>query len=105
MAGRLGRTGRVVGVDLSRELIDQARTRAAELGERIRFEVGDAQSLAFPDASFDACREDRAWQPIADPARTVPRRAKAGGRTCARDAARTVLATINGCIAPGTVAA
>lgn len=43
----------VVGVDPSAPYVDYARSRTAD--PRIRFEVGDAQGLPFPDASFDKC--------------------------------------------------
>jgi ubiquinone/menaquinone biosynthesis C-methylase UbiE len=39
----------VVGVDVSREMLEEARRKAPQL----RFEVGDASRLAFPDGSFD----------------------------------------------------
>jgi SAM-dependent methyltransferase len=44
----------VVGVDLSPEMIDQARALLPpELADRVRFEVGDAAALPFPDGAFD----------------------------------------------------
>ncbi len=43
----------VTGVDIATNLIGQARNRAAEAGETISFEEGDAEALAFQDASFD----------------------------------------------------
>jgi SAM-dependent methyltransferase len=44
----------VVGVDLSHEMIEEARRRTPlELQGRVRFEVGDSSALPFPDASFD----------------------------------------------------
>lgn len=39
----------VVGIDLSPEMIELARARYPDA----RFEVGDVEALAFPDASFD----------------------------------------------------
>jgi len=42
----------VVGVDLSRPYIEYAR--AHNPLNRVRFEVGDAQNLGFPEGSFDA---------------------------------------------------
>lgn len=47
----------VVGMDLNRSAVEQARAReeTARLGSRARFEVGDAsQALPFADGSFDA---------------------------------------------------
>ncbi len=45
---------RVVGLDLTPEMLDQARRLAAERGvANVEWVVGDAQQLPFPDASFD----------------------------------------------------
>jgi ubiquinone/menaquinone biosynthesis C-methylase UbiE len=45
---------RVVGVDLADAMLAEARRKTpAELAGRVRFENGDASTLAFPDASFD----------------------------------------------------
>jgi SAM-dependent methyltransferase len=44
----------VTGIDYVPALIERARTRAAADGLDAEFQVGDAQDLAFPDASFDA---------------------------------------------------
>ena len=44
----------VVGIDLSRGMIDEARrTLASELAGRVDFEVGDASALECEDASFE----------------------------------------------------
>jgi ubiquinone/menaquinone biosynthesis C-methylase UbiE len=44
----------VVGVDLAPGMIEEARRKTpAALQDRVRFEVGDASRLPFPDASFD----------------------------------------------------
>jgi len=44
---------RLTGVDLSPAMLAVARSRAAELGREVDLREGDAQSLPFPDASFD----------------------------------------------------
>ncbi len=44
---------KVTGVDLAANLIEQAQARATVEGVKVRFEEGDAEELAFPDASFD----------------------------------------------------
>jgi ubiquinone/menaquinone biosynthesis C-methylase UbiE len=41
------------GIDYVPELIEQARKRAEAEGLEITFEVGDAEDLPYPDASFD----------------------------------------------------
>src|SRR5262245_51097721 len=43
----------VTGVDIATNLIKQASARAAAEGLTIQFKEGDAEHLAFPDASFD----------------------------------------------------
>ncbi|MFF0456595.1 class I SAM-dependent methyltransferase [Nocardia africana] len=45
---------RVVGVDLSPDQVERARHRAGALGERVRFRVGSATRLEFPDDRFAA---------------------------------------------------
>lgn len=44
---------RLTGVELSREMLTIARSRATRLGCRADLRQGDAQALPFPDASFD----------------------------------------------------
>jgi SAM-dependent methyltransferase len=48
------RGAQVVGVDLAPDLVATARTIAQTRGWPIEYEVGDAESLRFEDASFDA---------------------------------------------------
>lgn len=43
----------VTGIDIAPNLVEQARHRARDEGLDITFEEGDAEALAFPDASFD----------------------------------------------------
>jgi ubiquinone/menaquinone biosynthesis C-methylase UbiE len=54
-AKRLSGAGCVTGIDLSRGLLAEARQAVNQAGmeDRIRFEVGDAEALPFPDRSFD----------------------------------------------------
>jgi ubiquinone/menaquinone biosynthesis C-methylase UbiE len=44
---------RIVGLDASTGFIEYARSR--NVNPRVRFEVGDAQDLPFPDAAFNSC--------------------------------------------------
>lgn len=56
---RVGSSGRVVGVDLSAEMIDLARARAETAGvTNAEFQVMDVEALAFPPETFDSvlCR-------------------------------------------------
>jgi ubiquinone/menaquinone biosynthesis C-methylase UbiE len=43
----------LTGVDLSPEMLEHARRRAATSGRAVTLQVGDAHRLEFPDASFD----------------------------------------------------
>jgi ubiquinone/menaquinone biosynthesis C-methylase UbiE len=54
-AEAVGPTGSVIGVDLAKQLLESARTKAIQrrLGN-VEFEVGDMLSMRFPVASFDA---------------------------------------------------
>jgi len=54
-AEAVGPMGNVIGVDLAKQLLESARTKAIErrLGNT-KFEVGDMLSMRFPFASFDA---------------------------------------------------
>lgn len=53
LADRVGRTGRVIGVDISPVLLDVARERTREV-EHITFIDGDAAALDLPSQSVDA---------------------------------------------------
>jgi SAM-dependent methyltransferase len=43
----------VTGLDMTPRLLDEARARAAREGLNIRFDEGFAETLPYPDASFD----------------------------------------------------
>jgi ubiquinone/menaquinone biosynthesis C-methylase UbiE len=45
---------RLVGLDLSAEMLDIARDRTRELGREVELREGDAHDLPFPDSVFDA---------------------------------------------------
>jgi len=54
-AEAVGPTGNVMGIDLAKQLLESARTKAIQrrLGN-IEFEIGDMLSMRFPVATFDA---------------------------------------------------
>ena len=66
LARLVGSGGRVVGVDVSESMINTARDRASAQNLSVEFEVGDAQSLRFADATFDACRTERMLMHVPD---------------------------------------
>jgi len=51
-AARLGAT--VTGIDIAPNLLEQAQAKAQRAGLSIRFEEGNAESMPYPAASFDA---------------------------------------------------
>ncbi len=59
MAELVGPGGELVGLDASEVMVAEARRRAQALQVAASFEVGDAQALRFPAASFDVCRTER----------------------------------------------
>lgn len=83
LAADLGADGEIVGVDISAEMLRVARSRAGRAPCRVRFSLGDAQSLAQPDDSFDAVRSERTLQWLTDPRGAVAEMARVvrpGGR-------------------------
>src|SRR5260370_10279038 len=53
VARRVGRAGRVAGVDPGTEQIARARAKAARRHLAVELQVGVIEQLAFPDGSFD----------------------------------------------------
>ena len=53
-AVRVGKTGKMIGVDASEQMLAFARAKAAQFGfTQCDFRVGDLHALEFPDACFD----------------------------------------------------
>jgi ubiquinone/menaquinone biosynthesis C-methylase UbiE len=53
VARRVGRAGRVAGIDPSPQQIACARAKAARRNAPIEFQIGVIEQLAFPDRTFD----------------------------------------------------
>jgi ubiquinone/menaquinone biosynthesis C-methylase UbiE len=83
-AQAIGAQGSVVGVDLSGRMVDAAANRArARMLPAMRFERMDAESLEFPDASFDVALCALGLMYMPDPAqalREMRRVLRPGGR-------------------------
>jgi SAM-dependent methyltransferase len=62
-------SARVTGVDPSGAYVRYAQARTP--GDRVRFQVGDAQALALPDATFDRTASLLVMNFIPDPAKAV----------------------------------
>ncbi|MBS0385416.1 MAG: methyltransferase domain-containing protein [Proteobacteria bacterium] len=79
----VGKSGSIVGFDLSDDLIARARQRAAKLDTPISFQQGDLQALPFADATFDAGWSERVLMYLENPlaaVREILRILKPGGR-------------------------
>ena len=66
-------TARIVGLDLSEEMIRVGQTKVARagLGERISLVIGRGEALPFPDATFDALTFTYLLRYVQDPAATL----------------------------------
>ncbi len=86
-------TVRIIGVDLSRRLLDMARANAhkAGLSDRLTFQLGDAGRITFEDGSFDMVISTGMLHAIKDPVKVIQemyRVLRAGGETWIFDPAR-----------------
>ena len=59
LAQRTGSQGHVTGIDANPAMIAEARRRSEDGDLPVTFEIGDAQSIALPDGTFDICRTER----------------------------------------------
>jgi ubiquinone/menaquinone biosynthesis C-methylase UbiE len=73
LAGVVGPGGRVVGIDSDATMIAEASRFAAKQGVSgwTSHELGDAASLRFETGSFDACRSERLFQHLRQPAEVL----------------------------------
>jgi ubiquinone/menaquinone biosynthesis C-methylase UbiE len=88
MVDLVGPSGRLVGIDASEVMIAEARRRAEHRGVPVTFEVGDLQSLPYPDATFDVCRAARVLEHLPDARRALAEMARVtrpGGRVAVFD--------------------
>ena len=99
LARAVGASGSVLGVDLSRPLLDIARKRAEGLAN-VRFEEADAQAYPFEPASFNAAFSRFGVMFFSDPPAAfanIRRALKPGGRlafVCWRDPALNPVMTL-----------
>lgn len=81
LAARVAPGGRVIGVDASAAMVDEARRRGA--GPGVAFTVADAARLGLSDDAVDAARAERTLQHLERPADAVAEMARVvrpGGR-------------------------
>ena len=65
MAEVVGASGRVHGIDISESMVTISQRRCATLSH-VKFRVGDATQLAFPDADFDVAVSTQVYEYLSD---------------------------------------
>lgn len=89
---RAGQQVRYVAADISPDMLERARKRAAQLGHHdIEFATADITALPFPDGEFDLCVSFNGLHCLPDPAAAVAEIArclKPGGRLVGDSAVR-----------------
>jgi ubiquinone/menaquinone biosynthesis C-methylase UbiE len=89
LARAVGSRGRVIGVDLSETMLQEARTRAANQQLPVEYVLADATQLPFADASFDGCQASRVLGHLREPEQALAemvRVARPGARIVTADA-------------------
>ena len=71
LVGLVAPGGRVTGVDLSEEMVAEARKRCGDAGGALEFLAADLRETGLPRDTFDGCRVERTLQHLADPGRAV----------------------------------
>ncbi|MFN8487407.1 MAG: methyltransferase domain-containing protein [Caldilineaceae bacterium] len=84
LAQVVGPGGHVVGVDYDQGMVDEANRRGAQVsgGARLEHRQADATALPFASGEFDACRSERLFQHLPNPALAIAemsRVTKSGG--------------------------
>ena len=85
---RLVAPGRVVGIDASASVVDEARASADRTDLPVAFEVADLFALPFADSSFDVVHAHQVLQHVTDPVAALlemRRVCRPGGTVAARD--------------------
>jgi SAM-dependent methyltransferase len=80
--------GRTLGIDRSADVLEKARTHAAQQGVALELRPGDVYALDLPDASVDVVHAHQVLQHLTDPVRALRemrRVLKPGGVLAARD--------------------
>jgi ubiquinone/menaquinone biosynthesis C-methylase UbiE len=78
LAAWVGTSGQVIGIDHDADMIAEAERRAqeAEVGARVIHKQVDAIALPFESDQFDACRCERLFEHLHDPAKALSEMAR-----------------------------
>ncbi|UJB72233.1 methyltransferase domain-containing protein (plasmid) [Acaryochloris sp. 'Moss Beach'] len=88
LSKRVGPDGKVIGLDCSDALIQEARRRITVQDLPLTFKVGDVHHLKLADDSIDGCRADRLFMHIANRQQALAemtRVTRPGGRILVRE--------------------
>ena len=66
LAELVGPKGKVIGLDNSKSMIEEANQRSKQNQYAVQFRVGDIYKLDFADNTFDCCRADRVFMHLPD---------------------------------------
>jgi len=76
MSKLVGRTGKVVGLDISEDNIDACKKKLSHVSDNIEFVVGDLHDTKLEESSFDFVYSRFLFQHLADPEKAVVRISK-----------------------------
>jgi ubiquinone/menaquinone biosynthesis C-methylase UbiE len=88
LAQAVGPHGRVIGIDSSETMLQEARAHAAQAQLPVEYMLADATQLPFADASFDGCQASRVLGHLREPKLAVAemvRVARTGARIVVAD--------------------
>lgn len=88
LARAVGPRGRVVGIDSSETMLQEARARAEQAQLSVEYVLADATHLPYAEASFDGCQVSRVLAHLREPDRALAemvRVARPGARIVAAD--------------------
>src|SRR5258706_9129209 len=71
LAQAVGPHGRVIGIDSSETMLQEARARAVQAQLPVEYVRASATQLPFADASFDGCQASRVLGHLRDPKMAV----------------------------------
>ncbi|HYO57359.1 bifunctional demethylmenaquinone methyltransferase/2-methoxy-6-polyprenyl-1,4-benzoquinol methylase UbiE [Archangium sp.] len=80
---KVGASGRVMGTDFCKEMLDSAPAKATREGLQVEFQVADAMALPFADATFDVASIAFGIRNVDDPVKCLKEMARVvrpGGR-------------------------
>ncbi|MFL5357460.1 methyltransferase domain-containing protein [Archangium sp.] len=67
LGAMVGKSGQVTGIDLSENMVSEARRRTEGTGLNIDYRQGDVHRLEFPSNTFDGSRASRVFIYLEDP--------------------------------------